>query len=180
MPVDPNIHPHWAQETKELAARLDQLDYFEVLGVARDAPLSELKEQYHSLQRAYHPDTFYQSPDTELKDAVFRIAKRLSEAYVVLRDPTRRERYVQDISGRERGSKLRFTEQSETELREAQEALQGRTPQGRNLVAKALKAIEEGDLRSAERDLKTALLFEPKNAAIKHRLEQLQAQLKGG
>lgn len=180
MPVDPNIHPHWAQETKELAARLDQLDYFEVLGVPRDAVLADIKEQYHSLQRAYHPDTFYQSPDTELKEAVFRIAKRLSEAYVVLRDPTRRERYLQDVSGRHRSAKLRFTEQSETELRDAQEALQGRTLQGRNLVSKALKAIEEGDLRSAERDLKTALLFEPKNAALKERLQRLQEQLKGG
>ncbi len=47
-------------------------------------------------------------------------------------------------------------------------------------MAKAVKAIEEGDLRSAERDLKTALLFEPKNGAIKKRLEQLQEQLKGG
>lgn len=180
MATDPNIHPHWAQETKDLAGRLDQLDYFEVLGVERDAPLSELKEQYHSLQRAYHPDTFYQSPDTDLKDAVFRIAKRLSEAYVVLRDPARRERYLKDVSGQERSTKLRFNEESETAFREEQEALQGKTPQGRNLVAKAVKAIEEGDLRSAERDLKTALLFEPKNGAIKKRLEQLQEQLKGG
>lgn len=179
MPTDPNIHPHWAQETKELAARLDRMDYFQVLGVEQDAPLAEIKEQYHSLQRAYHPDTFYQSPDTDLKDAVFRIAKRLSEAYVVLRDPARRDRYLKDISGGERDSKLRFNEESETAFREEKEAVQGKTPQGRNLVAKALKAIDDGDLRSAERDLKTAMLFEPNNQAIKNRLEEIRDQLKG-
>ncbi len=180
MPVDPNIHPHWAQETKELAARLDELDYFEVLGVAQVAPIVEIKEQYHSLQRAYHPDTFYQSPDTDLKDAVFRIAKRLSEAYVVLRDPARRARYLKDVSGDERKQKLRFTEESESKVRKDQEATQGQTSQGRNLVAKALKAIDDGDLRSAERDLKTALLFEPKNTSIQSRLELLREQMKSG
>ena len=55
MAEDPNIHPHWAAETKQIAAIIDQLDYFQVLGATPDAPADELKGKYHSLQRQLHP-----------------------------------------------------------------------------------------------------------------------------
>ena len=180
MATDPNIHPYWAAETKELAAKLDSMDYFEVLGVERDATLQQIKDKYHDLQRAYHPDTFYQSPDDDLKKSVFKIAKRLSEAYVVLREPHRREQYAKDIAGRQRDKKLRFNEESEKSARDEQQAIHGKTTQGRKLIQKALRAIEDGDLKSAENDLKTALLFESGNKPLKARLKALRKQMKGG
>ena len=94
MSEDPNVHPHWAAETKHIAANLDRLDYFQVLGAKHDAPLAELKARYHQLQRNYHPDSFFSSPDTELKNAVTAIAKRVAEAYVILRDARKRAKYT--------------------------------------------------------------------------------------
>ncbi|MFO0726979.1 MAG: DnaJ domain-containing protein [Myxococcota bacterium] len=175
---DPNVHPAWAAETKELATRLDKLDYFEILGVTADADMTAIKNQYHALQRTYHPDTFYQSPDTNLRQAVFLIAKRVAEAYVILRDSERRKKYAKDIQGPERDKKLRFTDETEHEARKEKEQELGKTTQGRQLVQKALASIKKGDLAAAERDLKTALLFEKDNAGIKQRLTELQAQLK--
>lgn len=175
---DPNVHPAWALETKELAAKLDKLDYFEVLGVAREADMTEIKNQYHALQRAYHPDTFYQSPDTVLRQAVFLIAKRVAEAYVILRDNERRKKYAKDITGPDRDKKLRFTDETEAEVRKEKEQELGKTPQGRQLVQKALASLKKNDFAAAERDLKTALLFEKDNAGIKQRLLDVQAQLK--
>lgn len=174
MPADPNIHPHWAQETKELARELDAMDYFQVLGLPQTASLDEIKERYHSFQRTYHPDTFYQSPDTDLKNAVFRISKRVAEAYVILRDPVRRTKYLRDIQSAQRDAKLRYTETADQERRKESQDIFGKTPQVRDLVRKAMSAVERGDLQGAIRDLKTALLFESSNEAIKTRLAEIQ------
>lgn len=178
MAEDPNIHPHWAAETKQIAASIDQLDYFQVLGATPDSTAEELKAKYHALQRNYHPDTFFQSPDQELRVAVMKISKRVTEAYVVLRDAEKRARYSKDVFGAERMKKLRFTEQSEQEVRKEKEEELGKTSQGRQLVQKAMLAAKAGDLASAVRDLKTAMLFEKDNAVIKARLAELEEKLK--
>jgi DnaJ-class molecular chaperone len=175
--TDPNIHPHWAAETKELALRLDQYDYYEVLGCPYDADLTTIKSRYHALQRTYHPDTFFQSPDDELKQAVFRIAKRVAEAYVFLRDDEKRKKYTTEVTGPDRLRKLRFTDEAEQEVRREKIEAQGKTPQGRELVKKALANLKRGDLGAAQRDFQTALVFEPTNETIKAHLADVKAQL---
>ena len=174
MPLDPNVHPHWAAEAKQIAQRLDELDYFQVLGVKHDATADLLKTQYHLLQRTYHPDSFFTSPDDDLRDAVHRIAKRVTEAYVILRNPQKREKYLQDITGPDRSKKLRYTEESDQEQRKADQQKTGRTPQGRQLWRTAQEALKRGDTAAAIRDLKTALLFEQGNPLFTDALAELE------
>ena len=50
MAEDPNVHPHWAAETKQVARDLNRLDYFQVLGVAHTATFEELKAKYPKRQ----------------------------------------------------------------------------------------------------------------------------------
>jgi DnaJ-class molecular chaperone len=171
---DPNVHPHWAAETKLIAQNLDQLDYFQVLGATPDAPLDELKAKYHQLQRNYHPDAFYTSPDQELKVAVGKIAKRVAEAYVILRDAQKRSKYTKDILGPDRAKKLRFSEEMEHEARIEKQQEQGKTAQGRNLWKKAQENITKGDYKAAARDLKTALLFEKGNEMFTKKLAEVE------
>jgi molecular chaperone DnaJ len=61
-------------------------DFYEVLGVPRDASEDELKRAYRKLAMQYHPDR------NKEPDAGERF-KELSEAYEVLRDPRRRATY---------------------------------------------------------------------------------------
>lgn len=179
MPTDPNVHPHWAEETKAIAANLHRLDYFQVLGAAHDAPLSDLKARYHQLQRNYHPDSFFTSPDEELKDAVMAIAKRLAEAWVILRDADKRAKYTRDVTGPERESKLRYNDESAREQRLEKEQETGKTQQGRQLWLKAMEAVKKDNLPSAIRDLKTALIFESGNPLFKDKIAELEARLAG-
>lgn len=62
-------------------------DYYEVLGVARGAGSAELKSAYRKLAIQYHPDK--NSGDAEASEKF----KEASEAYSVLSDPEKREKY---------------------------------------------------------------------------------------
>ena len=63
-------------------------DYYEVLGVKRDAGEAEIKSAYRKLARKYHPDV------NKASDAAERF-KEATEAYEVLSDPQKRRMYDQ-------------------------------------------------------------------------------------
>ncbi len=64
-------------------------DYYEVLGVSRDADQKEIKRAYRKLAKKYHPDRNQDEKDTSDK------FKEISEAYEILSDPDKRARYDQ-------------------------------------------------------------------------------------
>lgn len=63
-------------------------DYYEVLGVSRDAEAAEIASAYRKLALKYHPDA---NPDEEAVE----LFKEAAEAYEVLHDPAKRARYDQ-------------------------------------------------------------------------------------
>ncbi|MCR3921189.1 MAG: molecular chaperone DnaJ [Firmicutes bacterium] len=62
-------------------------DYYEVLGVSKDASAEEIKKAYRTLARKYHPDVNADDKDAERK------FKEVKDAFDVLSDSTRREQY---------------------------------------------------------------------------------------
>ena len=61
-------------------------DYYEVLGVEKNASESDIKLAFRRLAKKYHPDVC-KDPDGEEK------FKEAQEAYAVLSDPERRKKY---------------------------------------------------------------------------------------
>ncbi len=63
-------------------------DYYEILGVSKNASDKEIKSAFRTLAKKYHPDVNKES-DAEAK------FKEIQEAYAVLSDPNRRKQYDQ-------------------------------------------------------------------------------------
>ena len=67
----------------------DKRDYYEVLGVSKDASADEIKKAYRQLGKKYHPDV---NPGDKEAEEKF---KEVGEAYAVLSDPDKRRQYDQ-------------------------------------------------------------------------------------
>ncbi len=67
----------------------EKRDYYEVLGVSRDADADTLKKAYRKLAKKYHPDANPGNAEAEKK------FKEASEAYAILSDAQKRQQYDQ-------------------------------------------------------------------------------------
>ena len=66
----------------------DKKDYYEVLGVEKNATDEEIKKAYRKMAKKYHPDA---NPDNKQEaEAKF---KEVNEAYETLSDPSKKAQY---------------------------------------------------------------------------------------
>jgi curved DNA-binding protein len=70
-------------------AATDFKDYYSILGVSKSASADEIKKKFRKLALQYHPD---RNPGDKAAEAKF---KEISEAYEVLSDPEKRQKYDQ-------------------------------------------------------------------------------------
>ena len=161
-------------EIRALSKIIDELNYYEILRIPPGAGSTQIRHAYHSASRTFHPDV-RRRLDTQLQTECDRISKRVTEAYCVLRDPRKRQAYDAKRA-RGEGLRIQISEARALHEREAVQARQGRTPEGRELFRKATEAIEQERWGVAFQNLQLALSFEAENPFFRAELDALQAQ----
>lgn len=161
-------------EIMALSRILDELDYYRILHLTPQASAGEIRQAYHASSRVFHPDA-NRHLDPPMRMAVEQIAKRLTEAYTVLRDPRRRHAYDEVLA--EGTNRMQIAEAEARAEQQATEELQGRTPNGRRYSALAQSDLGRGDLVAAVRNLQTAATFEPDNLRFKEKIAELRKEL---
>jgi DnaJ-class molecular chaperone len=164
-------------EIKALARLIDELDYYQILEVERRAPGSAVKQAYYTISRRFHPDA-NRGLEGDVRAALETIAKRVAEAYSVLRDARRRRAYDAQL-GEGQGS--RRIQLAEAEARAGQQDIEetlGKTPNGRRFFALARADIDRGELARGLRNLQMALTFEPDNDFFAKKLAEVRKLLR--
>jgi hypothetical protein len=78
-------------------------DYFAILGVGREATGYEVKRAFLELRRTFDPSRLLSPELADLAGDVRTVTSVLEEAYDILKDPARRERYRRAIEGSPKG-----------------------------------------------------------------------------
>ena len=170
-------HPNYWPHLLELSARIDSLNYFEILNLPQTATPGDIRKSYYQFARALHPDKFYHLENADVRKAIHHIYKRVTEAHGILKDDVKRTRYISNINSTDGASKLRYDEQEvlqqQKEEREQREV--AKTPQGKKMYQAALVEFENNNFVQAKKNIQSALLFESGNeyfAELKAKIDE--------
>jgi curved DNA-binding protein CbpA len=152
--------------------RLDQLDYYTLLGVPQDATADGIRDAFHLFALKFHPDRHVGGPTEKIARAE-EIFRRGAEAYKVLLEPELRRRYDDGL----RDGKLRYDPEVQGDGRPTTGRFGVKSVKARPFVTKAQEAIRSEDWRTARLNLRIALQHEPDNDLLKARLEDVERRL---
>ncbi len=159
-------------------AELDRLNYYDLLGVERDASIAEVKKSFRAFARKYHPDRFAASAE-EKRERATRIYRRGAEGLQVLVDPAARRLYDLAL---EKGIRRLTAEQRDNAgrvLNPQKKASEPRvaTTEAMQWYQRAL-AVEASDPTQAWKIMKRAKELEPNNELIKRELRRLATAIR--
>lgn len=149
-----------------MATGLDELSYYDLLGVGPDAGVDAVREAFHAFARRYHPDNHTDDPARHRRATA--IFSRGTEAYRVLLDRELRSRYDEGLRRGER--RLRVG----AERRHPSRHPKPLGPRARNFFAAAEQARQRGDLSAALLKMRIALQHEPDSELLQRKLAELE------
>ncbi len=78
---------------EKLFEKIQDLDFYEILGVNSNAPLRDIRNAYLELARKLHPDRIYGYSDDKLKEKLEMVFASVNEAFDTLKDTKKRQTY---------------------------------------------------------------------------------------
>lgn len=164
--------------------RLDELDYYTLLGIPDDADSSTIKQAFRRFARRYHPDRHHGASPEKLERAT-QIYRRGGEAMQVLIDE--RTRKVYDEALHAKGQMRLSPEAAERALNPRRVAAPAARPanpirseQARARYHDATIAAKKGDIMGAWRAIQAAITLEGPNPYLEKALAQLESRLRRG
>lgn len=156
---------------------LEQLDYYTLLQVPRDASADQVRRAFHQFAAKYHPDRFQGSGADERKvERAAQIYRRGAEAYRILCDYQKRKAYDHGLSQ----GKMRFDANAEPAPEAAvvgKWPIKVKNPIARPFAMKAEQAYKAADWGNAKVNLKLALARDKGNAQIELLLKDVDQKL---
>jgi DnaJ-class molecular chaperone len=163
---------------------LDELTYYELLGVSPRAPDDDVRAAFHRFCDSFHPDR-HVARSGEERAAILAIFKRGTEAHLVLSDGALRSQYDAQLGSRSEpmasprlsqtaGTRPPSHAAAATKLEDS-----ARSPSSRPFARRAEELMAAGDYRQAKLQLVMANHLDPGNDALQKVLKDLEARLAG-
>jgi curved DNA-binding protein CbpA len=166
----------------DVFAKLDSLDHYALLGIARDADKADVKRAYFRLARFIHPDRYFGKKLGSYRPKLEAIFTRMTGAHEILGDVEKRKAYDATLSAAPmtaQGSTPAPVDPEVAARRKA--ALEGLSKQlalgkakAKDLAAAAERAFAAGDVTTAAAGLRDAARLAPDDAALRARAEEVQ------
>jgi curved DNA-binding protein CbpA len=177
LPAAPVAASYSLESLQECREGLKSKNYYDMLGVAPDAGLKEIRRAYYDLVSEFHPDRRREIEDPAAKEVLAEIFELLTEAYETLRSKKRRQRYDRTIpavtgaveSEEEEALALLFEEPG-PEPAAAHRAAE--KPLGWNFYQTAVEAFQAGDYAGADLNFKLAVGMDPERAEYREGLQR--------
>lgn len=153
-------------------AALDRVDYYRVLGVSSAAPSEEIRAAYYRLATYLHPDVHGEGIDAPFRARLTAVYSRVVEAYKVLSDPGKREKYDSALAG----GHMRLARETPV-VRDPSEQLTD--PSARKFFQLARAALADGDAKAALMNLRLAASVQSDSQLLKDEIAKVEAILGG-
>jgi len=103
----------------DLYAKVESMDYYDVLGVSKDSSAKEIKRAYFNAARKYHPDLFSRDLPREVKEKIDDVFDKVTKCYHTLIDPDKRKKYDEEgAETEEKGEEEKPAQQAEVRFRQ--------------------------------------------------------------
>lgn len=162
---------------------LDRIDYYELLGIEREATADDVKHAFHAFAESFHPDG-HPGRGSDEQRALDTIFKRGNEAYSILSSPSARAQYDAQLGLAEPSAPPRMRGVPPPSMRagpsRAPAKLEDsvRTPSARPFARRGEELVEKGDLKQAKLQLVMANHMDPDNGALEAYLRHIEEELR--
>jgi DnaJ-class molecular chaperone len=162
-----------AQFVQQIWGKLDQLSYFDLLGLPSGATVQEVRAAFYRMSHDLHPDRYHRMDNRELRDRLESIYARMCEGYRVLTTAEKRTAYMRALGeGRKR---LNSTDR---ELRGPQSPEDGiQHEEAKKFFRLGMISLASKDWKGATMNFSFAKSFEPHSPIILQKLAEAQAGL---
>jgi DnaJ-class molecular chaperone len=171
--MSPQTPEQLAQFVQQIWGKLDQLSYFDLLGLPSGATVQEVRAAFYRLSNDLHPDRYHRLSNRELRDRLETIYARMCEGYRVLTTAERRTAYLRALGeGRKR---LYSTDRESRAPQSPEDSIQHE--EAKKFFRLGMISLASKDWKGATMNFNFARSFEPNSAIIKQKLAEAQAGL---
>ena len=171
--MSPQTPEQLAAFARLMYGKLDQLSYYDLLGLSFAAETAEIRTAFYRLSNDLHPDRYHTLADRELKDRLETIYARICEGYRVLTTPERRTAYDRAVNeGRKR---LTSTDRESRAPQNPEDSI--KHEEAKKFFRLGMISLGRKDFKGASMNFNFARSFEPNSAIINQKLGLAQAAL---
>ena len=162
-----------ANFVRQLYGKLDQLSYYDLLGVSSGTPQADIRTAFYRLSNDLHPDRYHTMADRELKERLETIYARICEGYRVLTTPERRAAYARTLN--EGKKRLTSTDRESRAPQSPEDSI--KHEDAKKFFRLGILSLGRKDFKGAAMNFNFARSFEPNSAIINQKLGEAQAVL---
>ncbi|MCC7384364.1 MAG: DnaJ domain-containing protein [Deltaproteobacteria bacterium] len=173
------------RRVQQVHGMLEQLDHYQLLGIEPEASPEQIRAAYFDLSLEFHPDRFFLLRSGEVKEKIYAVFRRVTEAYSVLADPLQRVEYDQRMGFRKKRAVLELVAPPIPQPHATVDPALARASKGlgldihpeskeaRRFVNLAESAVRTEELDDARLFLTLALAYEPDSSAIRRAMDEV-------